>query len=1259
MKIKVVSFSTITLLLCAFLRVSSAADDTYRGGWDALAHNDYEVALKYFRDITKLDDSNIRSWLGISLAYNALGDRPSSWKAYQKALALSDNPHAYLYAAAYQGRTYIHRADSENPIAVAYRNVAKTPDQTGLLAAISAELLGRLYGRLGDLKKSKSYFDGVQGIQDWRVMGPFDNTSSSGHDKVYPPEMEDSEFANYAGRSSVPVKWMTVKHHRTDHWIDFARYYPSVRGTFYAITYVHSPAVRRVQFRLGTSGSHKVLLNDELVSETWEETNNGVDTYVTEVNLYEGWNKIIVKCSSYDIEACNFYLRITDEGGRVFPDIGVSSRKQSYTPGNAALPRRLENPYIVWFREQISLFPERMENYYFLAECYLKNDYYIEAERVLGAALRRWPSSVLLMAQMLEAYYRAGQEDDRISLLEKILVMAPLDPLIQNYRFSEAFRRKDFDEAESIIALVEPRKNEVTDYYEFAIRLARERRQIKRVNELQLAAYKAFPEIYDYAAAVALMTLESTRQHSEAIRIIKEHLKYEYNASALSLLARIYRDQGDMAAWEDVYDKMFVLTGVAPGYHISRAEVYATHKKYAKAYSEIMKAIEITPSASHLWYRAGILARTMMDNDVAQNCFTRAIELDPGNFDARNLLRDLRGEPSPFKELQPASIDDAIRNAPPFSEASKDRAVYIMDNKYRVVYSGGFSEVKHDIVIRINTKEGIDAFKEYNLPYTVEGTTVEKAVVRTKGGREIQADQDLPMLVFKGLDVGDFIIISVRARFADYSLLSPYYWDEFQLNGFYPALQSVYAVRIPKNSSMRWQVNNWNVSPVISDAGDYLIYEWRVENEPGIEPEESMPSISDVAKQVQITSVDSWAVFVDWYSDLARHKTRVTDQVAEVMDTLCPVQENLSDREVIERVYSYITTHIRYSYVPFRQSAITPQKARLVLSNRIGDCKDVSALCISMLATRNINAYFVLVQTNSSPVQKPMLPSIPFDHAIVVVALPEGSLFLDLTAPNLPLGSVPFADINAYALIIKPGERYLVRLEPRLFNPSNVYSQSTIDIAPDNSATISQTFRHTGTRSMYYRTAWKDKGQADREKEYLEMLSEDFSSVQLLKLDVENLDTLASDIRFSIVYKVPDFTIEAGNSLVFRVPKFDRFQPARGLSYESRKFPILFHPRADTIIEVSDVVVRGPYDIDTQNIEVALNHPVFSYSTNRRIVPGSVSMTRRVIYNRYYALPEEYETFREHYNRVVREDRRYVLLRPKTQSVSGSRVRKR
>ncbi len=270
------------------------------------------------------------------------------------------------------------------------------------MRSMACEDLGSYYGKKNNLSKSKQYFDRMNAITDWMIIGAFDNTSACGYNTQFPPELEYSPAAVYTGKFGSPAVWTKVNALRRDRWIDFNHYFAYDYAVFYANNFVYSPVKQRILFRVGTSGSLKAFLNDELVLSAQDENNNDLDTYIASTELQQGWNRVLIKCGYSEISKCNFMLRITDQNGTAIPDLAVSLEPRQYTAKPNAHTENIGNFAELYFIDQLKQHPERCENYLLLADCYLRNDKAAEAEDVLRRGLHRLPQCSMFYYSLIE-----------------------------------------------------------------------------------------------------------------------------------------------------------------------------------------------------------------------------------------------------------------------------------------------------------------------------------------------------------------------------------------------------------------------------------------------------------------------------------------------------------------------------------------------------------------------------------------------------------------------------------------------------------------------------------------------------------------------------------------------------------------------------------------------------------------------------------------------------------------------------------------
>jgi len=1194
---------------------------------------------------TASNPKDARAWFGRAFEATLQSNDKAAWQAFVQGLAAVPDAKPYIYASLATSRFGQALDDPSSGAVEILKDVVRNPDANGTLLAMAYERLGAIMEKSERVDDAIELYNKIGALVEWRIVGPFDNVSGSGFDKSFGPERTDDTNAVYKTANGGEIRWQTPPDQRIDRWIDMTYFASNHRGQFYAVTYLKSPLKQRVQLRLGTSGSFKVFVNDSSIREEFEERNNDLDTYITECWINEGWNKILVKVGASDLDRCNFLLRITDERGVQIKGLATSTRPQQYT-ALAPNARIIENENVAFFKQRITSQPMALENYLFLAETHLRNDQADEAIAVLRNARNVAPGCMLPDVLMLEAYTRSGRSDDYSSTMEQLSTAAPTLPLSVNYRYGLAIAQDRSDEADSILAVMRSMDSTSRIVLDATLLRAQRKTDIQSFSTLIRQAFEKHPESYLYASLYAALLQKETKSSEESMRILKRHIAVNATHRGLELLARYYSEDGNMKAALETYNRLFVLSPMGSFYHSQIADIYISKNDWNEAIKSIDRGIAIAPNISAFWYKRGLVLKNVGRIPEATRNLEQALAIDPDNFDAREFIRELQGKPHPFTYIPSDDIEEVIRTAPSASAYPSAGSIYLYDSKKRVVYSGSRCEVQTEWVARVFTTSGIDDFKEVGLNAN-SSVVVEKAVVRKPNGREIPADRGNTQLVFKGIEPGDFIVVRYRYIEADNGRLGQYFSDAYSFNGHLPRLHSVYSLLAPEGTPYNWLAYGLSSEMVVTKNAFGELARWESRNQPAIEHEDGMPSLGDIDARVEISSIPNWEEIISWYHDISHSKTRHTAEVGELMDSLFPRTGAYSREEIIAGVYRFITKEIRYSYVSFRQSGFVPQKADRVLNTRIGDCKDVATLCISMLAERGIASHYMLVMTNTSPFQRKTLPGIPFDH--VIVTIPGDSLptFLDLTADNFPIGSVPQADRNAMSLVIRRGLREPNYLSAQFFRRNTHSVVTDVTIKEDLSALISQTFIETGAGTQFYRAAWKERTDAERDKGIVEMLSEEFPDVELLSVEVDDLDSLRPTVRYAITYNVPNYVMEAGGFLIARLPWQNPLEPMAALSYDKRRQPIDASFYHDSTMETVTMNVPSGYVISTEKGSEFVSVPQVTYARHFTSSPSKLTVTRNVSNNKRIVLPDEYATYKTEYNRMVKEDRRSILFMPK------------
>lgn len=190
-------------------------------------------------------------------------------------------------------------------------------------------------------------------INSWLLSGPFDEPVA---DQIYGLDSENDKAKEKSADKITPLpgkelgtekkglqknKWQyfddRLWNRNYDDYQDLYGYYKIKQGIdtrdkyVYAHSYVFSPVEREVQFRVGSSGSYKLFVNDSPLAGPTTPVEVKKDLTIQPVTLKAGWNKLLIQIKHTFTEDVNgngvpigkdhhvaylgFYGRVTDENG--------------------------------------------------------------------------------------------------------------------------------------------------------------------------------------------------------------------------------------------------------------------------------------------------------------------------------------------------------------------------------------------------------------------------------------------------------------------------------------------------------------------------------------------------------------------------------------------------------------------------------------------------------------------------------------------------------------------------------------------------------------------------------------------------------------------------------------------------------------------------------------------------------------------------------------------------------------------------------
>jgi transglutaminase-like putative cysteine protease len=323
---------------------------------------------------------------------------------------------------------------------------------------------------------------------------------------------------------------------------------------------------------------------------------------------------------------------------------------------------------------------------------------------------------------------------------------------------------------------------------------------------------------------------------------------------------------------------------------------------------------------------------------------------------------------------------------------------------------------------------------------------------------------------------------------------------------------------------------------------------------------------------VEFSTAPSWQAVAAHYLALTEPRIR-KDDARPLLAGLRRPSDRRAAREYISKLVERLHQEVRYTGVEFGEARLIPAFPSETLRRKFGDCKDKSTLLIAALRSAGIDAHLALLSAGDGQDVNANLPGLGmFDHAIVFV--PAGAaggedLWIDATTEYARVGTLPAADTDRLALVIRDGEKSLTRT-PRMRSADNAQIETReFHLSEHGPARVVETTETRGTVELEYR-GWyagaDTKERLESLNEYAETAyrasavsrythtaSTDFSNFYSMTLDIADAPVGSTDLHTAAV------GVNLGN-IVTRLPAFFTAQLESGEVDADRKQDVVFEP---------------------------------------------------------------------------------------------------
>jgi len=1226
------------------------AQSTLPNAWDAFYQNKRTDARTLFTDAAKQPTTAEEAYLGLSLLAQVDRSGAEAFDYFRKFYAVSKNPQPYIYALwTTSSINYTYNKKGEE-LAV-FKDIINHKDYDGMLAAMTYSILGKGYEDSKKFDLADKEYKNIGSLNAWQIAGEYENISTSGFDKTYETLQHPEAGAMFTNKNGVKNAWFEIPYVRHDQWIDFTYYSNAYNSINFAQTFVKSDNDLEAQLRIGVSGSVKVWVNDQQIISEAEERNNDLDTYIQTIKLNKGYNRILVQIGESYAERSNFLVRITNTQGQPLTALTSTATAQPYTKETAFVSKNIEPFPVTYFEQQIKAQPENLLPQLLLAECYLRNDKTFEARRIVENMRKKYPNSTFLNSLLLRIFNKDDNRTGAETLKETMKMADPESTVSLIMKYNELIEQKEYDKATDVINRLETLQPDQQEFiYQSRINLASYNKKQDEVVKLAEEAYKKFPDNKDFMGLESAIESGLRKNASKAIGILKNYADTHDNYAVSKKLAEAYFTAGNASDGFKVYQEEAKLDPIGVGIYADLGYQYYKQQQYDKAAASYLSAVKIRPTSATYYTSLGKIYEVSNQNDKAIQYYKRGLEFAPNDYATIKSLRKLQNKKDVFTYFEEPDINALIRTAPKASDYPEDNAIILDEEVQKVVYQNGGSEERQYLIAKILTQKGIDSYKEYSIGYDGwQNLLIETAEVIKANGNKVPAERNENNLVFTNLEVGD--VVSIRYKIENYfkGKLANHFWDSFYFTHGKPYVTSKYSLLIDKDKKFNYKFTSKEIPSQKKDADEFDLYVWQNNKQASLSYEDKMPPLADVANILYVTSIPDWNFISDWYNDMASAKARTNYEVKEVINELLPAKLNLTPMQKVERIYNYITTNISYSSVSFRQSGLIPQNPANVLNTRIGDCKDVSTLFVSMCKEAGIKAQLVLVKTRDNGLNTMPLPNIDFNHCIAKVNLNAKDYYIELTSQYLPFRSDYNSAINSTILDIGSADASGVKyLNPTNRKENNVSRKVEISFR-DKDMIIKENGYKTAALAGDMREVYKELSQKDRIKKVKTAISTAYPDNEITRLDFDNLNaTVNKDTVYShFDYELRNITKSIAGMSIFSLPWSDKMAAADLQVISPRYSGIDLNQMfsLDSETEAISITLPAGKKLVEDFAPVILKNDVLDYSIIPKVVGTKLILTRSLKLKKDFVSVEKVPEFNEFFKKMVEADNREIAMK--------------
>ena len=203
---------------------------------------------------------------------------------------------------------------------------------------------------------------------------------------------------------------------------------------------------------------------------------------------------------------------------------------------------------------------------------------------------------------------------------------------------------------------------------------------------------------------------------------------------------------------------------------------------------------------------------------------------------------------------------------------------------------------------------------------------------------------------------------------------------------------------------------------------------------------------------------------------------------------------------------------------------------------------------------------------------------------------------------------------------------------------------ATMTLQPDGTIEVKLKKELTGESEVILRSHFKSMKPTEREENLTNQLNKFGQGVKLIKMNVENLESIEKPLLYSYEYSLSSYPREIADLSVFKIPGFLESLKFNEASLATRAYPIEYDSTSATVYQ-GVLTLPGLYKIRTVPDPLKIENPVFQFSGSyEKLDDRTLKYSGSMRFIAKKVPLEAYASFKEDLNRIERFARERIFL---------------